>query len=307
MYKYDPTKTLTLRQEFVQQFRARFMAIISVVRTSIITNDCLGLKEPISTPLAAQEQPPTDWTRDLYPLPNEALRFKTNPLKIQGFMDWLQEMEEKALFQVVRSTTLGEGLSHQWSDIYISRAYQKGIIWGSLEIKKNKDLMDDLGLTMDEIPTSSESAIRAFKTQIHADRVGILYTRVFTDLKGITAALDAAVSRVLAEGMSLGWNPIKTAREITKRIKTIGIHRATILARTETIRAHHIAAIQTYRSYGVVGVKVQAEWATARDSRVCSLCQPLDGKIYTLDKIEPLIPLHPQCRCAALPVVVEND
>lgn len=304
MYKYDPTRTLTLRAEFSTQFKARFSAIDRASRVSIVNNDCFGLAG--AARMAARERPPTDWKNDIRPLPPKTFQFKTTSEKTKGFMDWLQEMEEKSLFQLVRATTIGPGISHNWTDIYISRAYKKGIIWGSVEIKKNKGLMDDLGLTPNAVDTSSEGALTAFFSPVHADRAGALFTRTFTDLKGITAAMDAAVSRVLTEGLITGKSPFVIARQISKQIKGIGKRRAVILARTEIIRAHHVAAIQTYRSYGILGVKVQAEWATARDSRVCSICSPLDGRIYTLDEIEPMIPVHPQCRCAALPVVVED-
>ena len=30
-------------------------------------------------------------------------------------------------------------------------------------------------------------------------------------------------------------------------------------------------------------------------------------KIFTLDEIEPLIPLHPQCRCVALPYIEDLE
>jgi SPP1 gp7 family putative phage head morphogenesis protein len=76
-----------------------------------------------------------------------------------------------------------------------------------------------------------------------------------------------------------------------------------MLARTEVIRAFHLAAIQEYRNWGLADVYVQAEWQTAEDGRVCPKCAELQGKIFTLDEIEPLIPLHPYCRCIALPYI----
>jgi SPP1 gp7 family putative phage head morphogenesis protein len=303
MYKYDPSRTLTLRTEFVSQFKARLSAIDRASKVSIVDNDCFGLTG--AARIAAQERPPRDWIREINPIPSGSFSFRTDPEKVKGFMEWLQEMEDAALFQIVRATTIGPGLQHPWTNMYISRAYQKGIIWASIEIKKNKELMKDLGLTPSDVDSSSQTAVNAFFSPVHADRAGVLFTRVFTDLKGITAAMDAAISRILTEGLVMGRSPFVIAREISKKIKTIGKHRATILARTEIIRAHHVASIQTYRSYGVLGIKVQAEWATARDARVCPLCEPLDGRIYTLDEIEPMIPLHPQCRCAALPVVID--
>jgi SPP1 gp7 family putative phage head morphogenesis protein len=66
-----------------------------------------------------------------------------------------------------------------------------------------------------------------------------------------------------------------------------------------------LATIQEYRNFGVLGVSVQAEWKTAGDDRVCITCSRMEGKIYTLDEIEPMIPLHPQCRCIALPYIEE--
>ena len=113
--------------------------------------------------------------------------------------------------------------------------------------------------------------------------------------------MDKQISTILAQGMAEGQNPNILARRINDRVDKIGIVRAKILARTEVIRAHHTATIQEYMNWDVVGVKVLAEWSTAGDNRVCSLCKPLQGKIYTLDEILPMIPRHPQCRCIALP------
>ena len=44
---------------------------------------------------------------------------------------------------------------------------------------------------------------------------------------------------------------------------------------------------------------------TAGDDRVCEKCAALEGRIFTLDEIEFLIPLHPNCRCLALPYIEE--
>jgi SPP1 gp7 family putative phage head morphogenesis protein len=103
----------------------------------------------------------------------------------------------------------------------------------------------------------------------------------------------------------VGSNPKKIARLIADRVEKIGLHRATLIARTETIRAHHLASIRRYRELGITGVKVTAEWVTYGDSNVCELCSPLEGKIFTLDEVEFMIPVHPQCRCATLPYIEE--
>jgi very-short-patch-repair endonuclease len=53
--------------------------------------------------------------------------------------------------------------------------------------------------------------------------------------------------------------------------------------------------VQEYRNWGVEGVRVMAEWVTAGDGRVCPLCAPMDGKVFTIDQIENMIPAHPNC------------
>jgi len=38
----------------------------------------------------------------------------------------------------------------------------------------------------------------------------------------------------------------------------------------------------------------------------CSICESLQGKTFTLDEAEGVIPRHPMCRCIWLPLIIEN-
>jgi len=119
--------------------------------------------------------------------------------------------------------------------------------------------------------------------------------------------------------MAEGKSPRVMARELMHRIEKVGdlattdalgrfipaAQRARMIARTEIVRAHHVATINTYREAGVEGVRVLAEWTTAGDDRVCTRCLEMEGRIFTLDEIEPMIPLHPQCRCVAIPAEIK--
>ena len=62
-----------------------------------------------------------------------------------------------------------------------------------------------------------------------------------------------------------------------------------------------------YRAAGVEGVEVLAEHLTAGDDRVCNQCAPLEGKRYELDEAEYVIPVHPQCRCVAIPYIPDEE
>ena len=72
--------------------------------------------------------------------------------------------------------------------------------------------------------------------------------------------------------------------------------RAETLARTEIIRAHHMANMQEYKNWGATGFEVIAEWSTAGDERVCDECAGYHENRYTMQAIEHAIPVHPQCR-----------
>jgi len=138
---------------------------------------------------------------------------------------------------------------------------------------------------------------------------GVLYSRVFEELKGITSQMDTQISRVLTQGLADGENPRKLAKLLTKTISgpvgDLGItdtlgrfipaeRRAQTLARTEIIRSFHQANVQEMKNWAVEGVVVQVEFTTA-GYRVCPICSALEGKVFSLDEIQNKIPLHPNC------------
>jgi len=109
--------------------------------------------------------------------------------------------------------------------------------------------------------------------------------------------------------MAEGKNPRTIARELYKDVKNrvdkIGKVRSRMIARTEIVRAHHIANIQEYRQAEVEGVKVQAEWVTGAGA--CPICIGLaEDKVYTLDEIEALIPAHPNCVVQGTSIVASD-
>lgn len=292
----DPTKTNVQRATFVRDMDRRFNKIKKMIVEAVVTNDCFGLNPKIQVNEG---------------LPKKAFQFSTNPEKVEKFMSWINRQTEQELLTVQFRSQLGQASQAPWTNMYISDSYKRGVDRAAYEAKKGK------------VPGAKTVAERGgieavMGTPIHMDRLGMLYTRTFTELKGITAAMDTQISKVLAQGIADGDSPAAIARKLNKVIgggldlttKTkAGIQRtipaqvrARTLARTEVIRAHHAATIQEYRNFGLAGVKVQAEWSTA-GFNVCDKCASLEGKIYTLDEIEGMIPFHPNCRCIALPTI----
>ncbi len=285
MFRVDPTKTLTIRKRFMADITRRFKKVRRLIIESVAINDCFGLSE---------KSPHLSLLQALEP---DVFKFSRSAEKISGFMTWLKEAENAEILTTSVIPGIGPSIESAWTDVYISNGYRKGIANAKAQLKK-------VGLNPEDSitggPMFQDPVNAAFTMPIHADAVGALYTRTFSELKGITAAMDQQISRVLAEGLSQGTGPRELGKILAERVDKIGIVRGQALARTEIIRAHHLANIQEYQNAGLVGVTVQAEWLTA-GYNVCPVCSQLQGKVFTLEEIKPLIPRHPNCRCMALP------
>jgi SPP1 gp7 family putative phage head morphogenesis protein len=275
--------------------RKKFDELIRVIRIGIVEEDAFGLLQ------AYQMSPPG----------RNAFAFPRSADKVDAFMRWLQQQVDRGILYVQDIEAIGVGIEQAWTNKYISDSYKRGVMRARYELNKA-----GFGVPSMDATGGIEVSMSA---PVHLDRVGLLFTRVFNDLKGITDAMDLQISRVLAQGMADGDNPIRLAQKLTavingKGVGDLGItdtlgrfiparRRAEILARTEIIRAHHQATIQEYRNWAVRGVIVKAEWMTAGDNRVCNQCADLQGEVFTLDQVQNMIPLHPQCRCIALPYI----
>lgn len=81
----------------------------------------------------------------------------------------------------------------------------------------------------------------------------------------------------------------------------VSYHRADTLVRTEIAHIQTEATKQRYQDYGIERVQF---WADP-DERTCPDCGALHKKIYPATAQVPL-PLHPNCRCALVPVIEDE-
>lgn len=294
--RYDPTRTTTLRNAFVRASNRRFRELIAVIRKAVVEKDGFRLRAPT--------------TLQLDPPISGQFGFPRTADKVQKFMQWLQQQENKGLLETREMYRYGSSVDPVWTNRYIWDSYKRGVIRARYELNR-------AGYT---VPTIDQSGgIEAImSTPFHVDRVGLVFTRAFEQLKNITSQMDTQISQVLAQGLVDGDNPRLLARKMVAVIDgakagelgitdTLGRYiparrRAEILARTEVIRAHHAANMQEYKNWGAEGFEVVAEWVTAGDDRVCTECASYSGDRYTLKAMEYAIPVHPQCRCIAIPV-----
>ncbi|MFQ5472561.1 MAG: phage minor head protein [Dehalococcoidia bacterium] len=151
------------------------------------------------------------------------------------------------------------------------------------------------------------------------------YIETTSKIEGARTALliEAALKRAaLPDETGRGRTPRQIANDLVAAGVTDSQTRARMLARTTTIWSYNSGAKLAYTDAGVREV----EWLTAADDLVSEFCAPLHGKIIPISgsffdagSIVPGAeggelqvpaglpvdhpPLHPNCRCALLPVV----
>jgi len=119
--------------------------------------------------------------------------------------------------------------------------------------------------------------------------------------KNIAKAGYDRIGTALADSIAAGFSPGKAAKIIALKVSDPA--RALTIAVTEQNRAMSLASMQNYKNYGVEKV----EWSGANP---CDLCAPNEGQVVALGEqfesgdTEP--PVHPNCRCALLPVINEE-
>jgi len=294
--QYDPTRTLTLRTAFVKDMNRRFVKLTRVITKAIVEDDCFGL----GTSTYAELNSPG------------YLAFSNLPLdqKIEAFMQWLQTQEDRELLERPVIWGAAGAVVTPWTNKYISSGYEQGVIRARQELKKGGFVL----------PTIADAGgIEAVMLNVtHLERVAYMFSKTFSELEGITSQMNTQISRILGQGLIDGDSMHNLARKLVATINGTGMgelgitdslgrfipayRRAEMLARTEIIRAHHLANIAEYKSWGALGVTVIAEWSTAGDDRVCVECASYHGNRYTLAAIEHAIPVHPNCRCIAIPI-----
>lgn len=281
----DPTRTITLRGQHVAEMTRRFKIIRRAVQHIIDTLDVLGLKEtpPVTFNVSFPEK--------------QAWRFRTDAEKVDGFNTWFSEQVDAEILTV-------DAMGDPWTSKRVGSAYKQGSMRAYTDTHK-----EALADTPQFYAGSREQfLLSSFNHPERVSKLKFLYTRSFTELKGITAVMGQQVGRHLADGIVHGLHPSVIARNMSKSIDKITRTRANVMARTEIIAAHAEGQLDSFDELSVKELQVMAEWSTAGDDRVCDLCMPLEGTVMTVDEARGLLPRHPNCRCAWMPANVgEKD
>lgn len=267
----DPSQTYSLRKRFEREVIVRFNKFKSKLVALVQKEDAFGLTT------------------------NTRWKFRTDPAKVEEFRKWLAQNTDYIL-QGSTTEAIKEGFWNQ----YLEEAYKKGQLSSFESVNKQK-----LGESMDFYKGTKEQFLRdSFAKPETKEKIQLLASRVFTDLKGVTDAMATAMTRTLVDGLSQGQNPFTIARQMVKDVDGIGINRARMIARTEVIRAHAEGQLDSLETMGIEEVGIAVEFNDTKDGRVCPSCNALNGIVLTVKEAHGMIPVHPNCRCAFLPANV---
>lgn len=274
-----------LQRAFINELARRQDLIKQAIHQRMVEQNhyALGKKEKLGTPLR-----------------NVRYAFATDGAKLKDFSTWLQSQLDSGVLGIVGSTDpdMPPGA------LYISSAYKQGLVRAYLDSHK-ADYVND----PDFYSKSEASFLRdSFASPEALSKVEALYTRTFEEMKGLVASEKQVLGRVLANGMSNGSGAADIARDMTDQIDGMTRTRGMTIARTEIVRAHAQGQLAAFEDLGIQELGIEAEWSTADDDVVCPDCDEASSEgPYTLEEADGLIPLHPNCRCAWIPVPAEPD
>jgi len=275
--KVDPTRTLTLRAQFMADMKRRFRALLKAIDDLVVGEGAFTV-------------PSTHVTFN-----KEAGRwaFQTDDQKVDSFQQWFQGEVDKGILEV-------SGTGKPWTNTYVESAYKKGVLRAYMD--SHKEDTDKPAGFMEG--TREQFLQQAFGAPEAVSKIKLLGTRTFEQLKGFSAQMATDTRRVLMDGISRGANPRQIATQLKKQVAGMGNKRAATIARTEIIHAHAEGQLDSFDRLGAEELAIMAEWSTAGDDRVCPQCAPLEGTVFTVKEARGLIPRHPNCRCAWVPANV---
>ena len=145
-----------------------------------------------------------------------------------------------------------------------------------------------------------ETIFDGYKDFVEAVVNGSFHSATFSErIWGNMEAFKAELDKLLVQTITQGKNPRDMARKL-RNLFDSSKYEAERLMRTESARVQTEIQNQSYKKYGI------EEYEYIAEPTACSICLPLNGKIFKTEDLSPgqnAAPMHANCRCSTAPYV----
>lgn len=277
LLKIDPTRTELIRKAMIGKLMSRFKALKKFIRQMITRHDL------------ATESPAV-------------------------FKKWLRGTIEDLFFGPRNASVWRRFITESFKK-GLGRAYDcvKNPVNNSVT-KKNKRLVRNALTTNAKkwpigksLPETKEEFIESsFNTPVSKEKLDTLSDNMLDELDDMTEDMVDDIEDVLYKGLKEGTGAEELADEINDEIG-MSESRAETIARTEIIRSHADGQLEALEGMGIKQVGAEVEFRSTDDNAVCEECEDLNEEIYDIEEARGVIPVHPNCRCAWLPYVPDEE
>ena len=217
---------------------------------------------------------------------------------------------EKRLFENLRNAQ-GRGIFafRKATDLGLE-VWTEEVLVGVTDDDEMADVL--IGITDEEILITAKEIERALfklksivivgENRPPTEVIEALNAYEFNLAESTSQQVDRSLKDIVINGITDGKSTDDIARDIRAKFKRLKKHKATVIARTETIRASAEGAKTSYMNAGIEDVAVLPALTA------CPICMAKAAENpYKVDDASAYPPFHPNCRCTVVPVFDETD
>lgn len=218
----------------------------------------------------------------------------------QIYMDELQTLLDDAGRMIDEIFELSDPDSFWFWQNYVKAAYQRGTS------QEHANLANQSVTYARAYPEVAD----VLASTPYRTRLALVRTRVFEEMRGLTAQIKKDMARRLTEGMARGLNPLEIARTLNQDTQ-LPLYRCKRIARTEictalrTARMDEAEAATEEFNLRTMQMHISALSPTTRLSHA-----QRHGKTYTIDEQREWWSRSPNsinCKCSTITVLVDED
>ncbi|EJE1165942.1 minor capsid protein [Cronobacter sakazakii] len=191
------------------------------------------------------------------------------------------------------------GSNNLWALQYVTDEYQRGTLQAFTNLSAQSAVYEQ-STTLQQLLSSP-----AYQNQVAA-----AYISTYSEWRGITDAVRADLSNIVADAIGRGVNPRETASLISKRLD-VSMSRAKTIAQTEQVGALRQAQwSEAEWSKERLGLNTALLWISALKSTTRPWHAARHGKTFTTEEVEAFYAQNGNrynCYCSQIPVLLNED